>query len=180
MKTTPRRSGHFDMRLDSARKGLGEFTAALVFEPPASAVKAFLKECALPFEDITPRHLRHFLGCRLGSRWIGVVGLELRGNVALLRSLAVRSQYRGRGMGGWLVARAEEYARNLHLNYLYLLTTTAQKFFLRCGYKIIDRATAPASIRATAEFRDLCPASSVCMRKRLSKTEVQSKDERPQ
>jgi len=61
----------------------------------------------------------------------------------------------------------------LQVDWLYLLTTTAETFFVRCGYEVIDRAAVPEEIRATAEFRDLCPASSLCMKKRLSKTESQ-------
>ena len=64
----------------------------------------------------------------------------------------------------------EDRACRLHLSCLYLLTTTAEEFFARCGYEPIDRSRVPEAIRATAEFQSLCPASSVCMRKRLERS----------
>ncbi|MEQ8534295.1 MAG: tyrosine protein phosphatase, partial [Imperialibacter sp.] len=50
---------------------------------------------------------------------------------------------------------------------LYLLTTTASKFFERIGYKVADRNTAPDAIKNTSEFSDLCPSSAVFMHKAL-------------
>jgi hypothetical protein len=35
------------------------------------------------------------------------------------------------------------------------------------GYAVIARDAAPPAIRAAREFADLCPASAVCMTKRL-------------
>jgi len=65
------------------RKRFGRLTVVLTAAPDESTVKALLKASALPFTDITPKHLRHFLGCRAAGRLVGMVGLEPRGNVAL-------------------------------------------------------------------------------------------------
>lgn len=159
---------------------LGRLRVTIRHAPPERSVKAVLNNSALPTSDITLRHLRHFVGCWAGRRLVGVVGLEPYGKVALLRSLAVRPQYRDLGLGRLLVASIEEHAHHLHVDCLSLLTTTAEKFFMRCDYEIIVRASAPAIIRATTQFRELCPANSVCMMKRLGKTEAKSKDGRPQ
>ena len=51
---------------------------------------------------------------------------------------------------------------------LYLLTTTAAQFFARRGYEAVPRSEAPAAIAATAQFSELCPASSTFMRKVLA------------
>ena len=51
---------------------------------------------------------------------------------------------------------------------LYLLTTTAAQFFAKRGYEAVPRSEAPAAIAATAQFSDLCPASSAFMRKALA------------
>ena len=132
-----------------------------------SAIKELLAKCALPFEDLTAKHLRHFYICQDEDALIGVVGLEPRGDAALLRSLAVRENFRGSGLGLRLVARAEEHARSLGAESLYLLTTSAERFFTRCGYEVIARGAAPKRIQATEEFASICPSSSVCMVKRL-------------
>ena len=141
----------------------------LAFERPRdeAQVKRLLAACELPYEDITPSHLQHFLTLRDGTRLAGVIGLELLGNSALLRSLAVPTQYRGRGIGSQLTRKAEEYGRSRGVEALYLLTTTAEGFFAKQGYGRIDRSTVPAAVQETAEFRSLCPATAVCMVKHL-------------
>ena len=131
------------------------------------AVKHLLQECQLPCEDLAPFHLRHFFASTEGDQVLGVVGLEPRAGAALLRSLAVSATCRGRGLGRELVARAEAHAQGLGIESLYLLTTTAQEFFARLGYEIVDRNSAPKPIQETTEFKSLCPSSSVCMVKHL-------------
>ena len=74
---------------------------------------------------------------------------------------------RGRGVGSTLLAEAERYARLREVKEIYLLTTTAERFFARSGYERILRDAAPQAIRETQEFSSLCPASSALMRKRL-------------
>jgi amino-acid N-acetyltransferase len=135
--------------------------------PKLSAVKQLLSESSLPIEDITAQHLHHFFGCGSGLELEGLVGLELYGEVALLRSLAVASSRRGSGVGSGLVAHAERQARDQGVQSLYLLTTTAEKFFLRRGYTRIPRDEAPAAIKGTKEFSGICPTSSAFMVKYL-------------
>lgn len=70
-------------------------------------------------------------------------------------------------MGSALTLHAEQFAASQNIRSIYLLTTTAESFFSRLGYKRIDRSAAPASIAATREFSQLCPASSSFMYKSL-------------
>ena len=135
--------------------------------PDESAVKQLLSESGLPIEDITAQHLQDFFGCGSGLELEGLVGLELFGEVALLRSLAVASSRRGSGVGSGLVAHAERHAKDQGVKSLYLLTTAAEKFFLRRGYTRIPREDAPAAIKGTKEFSGICPVSSVFMVKKL-------------
>ena len=136
-------------------------------KPSELEVKRLLAQAGLPATDISPSHLEHFFGC--GSRQApqGVVGLEVCGQVALLRSLAVGTEARGRGCGKALVDEAERYARTRGVSTIYLLTVSAVKFFEQLGYRRIDREDAPDSIRATKEFSALCPVSSALMSKKL-------------
>ena len=136
-------------------------------KPNESGVKQLLSESGLPIEDITAQHLQHFFGFGSGPELEGLVGLELYGEVALLRSLAVASSRRGTGVGSGLVAHAELHARDKGVQSLYLLTTTAEQFFLRRGYARIPRDEAPAAIRSTKEFSGICPTSSAFMVKYL-------------
>jgi amino-acid N-acetyltransferase len=97
----------------------------------------------------------------------GLVGFEICDSDALLRSLVVAPELRAQGIGKQLVAHAEREARACGVTALYLLTTTAEAFFLRLGYGSADRARAPQGILATREFAEICPASSAFMMKRL-------------
>ena len=136
-------------------------------KPNEAAVKQLLSESGLPIEDITAQHLHHFFGCGSGLELEGLVGLELFSEVALLRSLAVASSRRGTGVGSRLVAHAERHARDQGVQSLYLLTTTAEAFFMRRGYARVPREDAPAAIKTTSEFSGICPASSAFMVKYL-------------
>ena len=132
-----------------------------------SQVEAFIEECGLHTEDLTPEKFGHFIIARKGSRIVGTVGLEPAGDDALLRSLAVAESFRRKGLGTQLAESIEKYARDHDVKHLYLLTRTAESFFSSVGFKPFDRAKAPPGIQDTEEFRTLCPDTAVCMRKRL-------------
>ncbi len=135
--------------------------------PNEQAVKRLLVDAELPVADLTPGHMQHFFGCGTPEALDGVIGVELFGDLALLRSLAVARQKRGGGLGKQLVAEAESYARERGVKVLYLLTTTAERLFDRLGYSRIGREAVPDSIRATPEYAGICPASSAVMCKTL-------------
>jgi amino-acid N-acetyltransferase len=133
----------------------------------AAAIRELLTASALPTSDLTPPLLDKFFVCRAGSSLVGTIGLEFKGDDALLRSLAVSPSHRGKGLGAELVRRVESHAVARGVKALYLLTTTAERFFAGRGYGVISREAAPEEIRGTAEFSTLCPSTSVCMMKRL-------------
>jgi amino-acid N-acetyltransferase len=139
----------------------------IIDHPSESAAKRLLVESGLPTADITATHLQHFFACGSGANIEGLVGLELYGEVALLRSLAVASEQRGSGLGSRLVEHAERHARARGVKSLYLLTMTAEAFFLRHGYARLPREKAPEAIRNTKEFGGICPLSSAFMVKHL-------------
>ena len=133
-----------------------------------SEIKQLLAGCDLLYEDITPALFEHFLLGWDDARLIAVIGLEVKNQVALLRSLAVDAEYRNRRIAASLVDNIEGYAKSLNVDTLYLLTMTAEAFFKKCGYLPTARDSAPAGIQGTAEFKNLCPASAACMVKHLS------------
>jgi amino-acid N-acetyltransferase len=117
----------------------------------------------LPSADITEEALEHFLVCRDQTGVAGVIGLQILGEVALLRSLVVSSERMGCGIGKGLVTAAEALAAELRVRSIYLLTATAADFFAYRGYRRIGREEAPQEIRATQEFSSLCPSTAVLM-----------------
>jgi amino-acid N-acetyltransferase len=136
--------------------------------PALESVVKLLAAAQLPTEDLTAAHCDNFFFAGPATAPTGLVGLEVYGEVALLRSLVVASDRRGRGEGHELLKHAEERARAAGVRSLYLLTTTAEGFFARHGYQRVPRDSVPAAIGATREFAGICPASSACMVRRIS------------
>lgn len=136
-------------------------------KPDMGEVIDLLKRAELPAEDITPDLMGNFYAYRNEKRIIGIVGLEIYNDSALLRSLAVDSSERGRGIGKMLVEFAEKSALRKNVKSVYLLTTTAEKFFELNGYVSVARTEAPEPIKNTKEFSIICPSNSVFMVKHL-------------
>ncbi len=66
-----------------------------------------------------------------------------------------------------MVVSLEQEARDLGVQRLHLLTTTAAPFFLAMGYVAADRDEAPLTIAGSREFTSLCPASAAYLVKAL-------------
>jgi amino-acid N-acetyltransferase len=135
--------------------------------PPHLSVVALLEAEGLPASDLTETHLQHFFFTGSDGAPSALVGLEIYGEFALLRSLVVSAAARTQGLGSALVVHAEEYAAAHQVRAVYLLTTTAETYFEHRGYRRIDRAEAPPAIESAREFASLCPSSSAFMIKRL-------------
>lgn len=132
------------------------------------AIRWLLEQAGLPHRDLEEGHSARFWIVREQDRLIGAVGLETYGRSGLLRSLVVAPEVRQTGIGGKLVDELEIAARSSGVTQLLLLTQTAERFFARRGYSVIDRAKAPDEVRGSAEFMTLCPAWATCMSKSLS------------
>ena len=98
---------------------------------------------------------------------VGFGGLEGEGSDRLLRSIVVLADCRGHRLGQALVAALERQARDLGVERLHLLTTTAAPFLLALGYADAGRGAAPPAIAASREFTALCPASAAYLVKAL-------------
>ncbi|WP_339105186.1 arsenic resistance N-acetyltransferase ArsN2 [Haloterrigena salinisoli] len=129
-------------------------------------IETLLAENDLPSADVRTSSARFYVAYD-GDDRIGIGGLERYGTDGLLRSVVVERSARGKGYGTTLCDALERRARIDGLETLYLLTTTAAGFFAGRGYEELERSDAPAAIRRTSEFRELCPASATCMRKSL-------------
>lgn len=130
-------------------------------------IRDLLDLAGLPHADLGERDMRDFLVADAGGEPAGAAGLQQAGSVGLLRSLVVSPAQRDRGVGGRLVAGLEERARESGVRELWLLTVDAGEFFAGRGYRLRQRSSAPEAIRATAEFRSLCPDDAALFSKRL-------------
>jgi amino-acid N-acetyltransferase len=123
-----------------------------------------LQEARLPTSDVA-QHAASFFVAKSGDTLAGVAGLERAGPAGLLRSLAVAPEFRGHGLGKALCARVTAYAAEQGIREIYLLTSTADQFFAKLGFRVVPREAAPEAVRATREFASLCPVSAVLMAK---------------
>jgi N-acetylglutamate synthase-like GNAT family acetyltransferase len=141
-----------------------ELRAATIADDPA--IRGLLGAAGLPVADVdTTRQV--FVVATADGHIDGCIGLELHGAAAILRSLVVREQRRGAGIGDALLERAREIARSRRVETLFLLTTSAPRFFGRRRFIIVDRALVPDDIARSAQFAALCPASATCMMQKL-------------
>jgi amino-acid N-acetyltransferase len=131
------------------------------------AVLALLQEARLPTADLTSVQDLKIWVLDASDSLQGVIALERFGTDALLRSLAIASEFRKRGFGRELVAQLEQDAYTDGVEQLVLLTETAEPFFRSLGYEVIDRRYVSEALKQSAEFRSLCPASAVCMSKAI-------------
>lgn len=131
-----------------------------------SGLVQLLHAAGLPVEDL-PGDLTHFIVAKQDNQIIGSVGLEILGSYALLRSLAVDATWQGKGVGAALYQAVVRMAREKSIEYLYLITTTADQYFKKLGFGKIDRANVPEVIRQTSQFSGICPSSAIVMIKKV-------------
>ena len=138
--------------------------AALRRATPADlgAVEALLTASKLPLDGVAAS-FGDFVVAESDGALVGVAGLEVCCDNALLRSVAVAPEWRTRGLGRALVTRVISDAEARGIRALYLLTTTAEHYFPSFGFSVVSRDQVPADIAATKEFTGACPASATVM-----------------
>ena len=143
-----------------------EHAAARIRPAAASdlpAVEQLLTESSLPLDGVREA-LADFVVAESDGSLVGVAGLEICCDDALLRSVAVKPEWRSRGVGRQLVTRAIANAESRGLRALYLLTTTAEHYFPSFGFRKITRDEVPEAVRDTREFTSACPSTATVMR----------------
>ena len=130
-----------------------------------SAAIEQLKTNNLPIEDIS--ETTDLFVLMDDNKVSGTIAIEYSGTEGLLRSLSVSEEQRNNGLGIQLVNYIENYALQNGVQNLYLLTTTAEIFFERRAYEVVERNEVPLFIQNTSEFNSVCPTSAIIMKKRL-------------
>ena len=133
----------------------------------SARISALLEANALPTSDLAECR-PEFVVIEEGDDLIGAGAIQIFADAALVRPVAIAKDRQKTGLGSSLLGAIERHASASGIRQLVLLTQTAEPFFTRLGYARVDRASVPQPIKATAEFRSLCPASAVCMSKRLT------------
>lgn len=132
-----------------------------------TAIRALLERSGLPTSDLESAR-PEFAVIRECGRVIAAGALQRFGSSALLRSVVVAPEHRGRGLERAIVGELERAARTAQVRELVLLTQSAADFFARAGYRVIERSSAPHDMQGSEEFRSLCPSSATCMAKSLT------------
>lgn len=135
-----------------------------------NAIELTLRDSDLPLDGLHEQFGDGYAVAESNGQLIGVEGIEVYGNDGLLRSAAVVSSWRGKGVGDALTRDRIEWAKRRGLRSLYLLTTTAGDYFPRFGFSVVDRDSAPDAVRRSREFSEACPSSALFMALPLGET----------
>jgi amino-acid N-acetyltransferase len=131
-----------------------------------AGVLRLLTDNGLPTDGLVD-HLGTAVVARVGNRVVASAALEIYSDGTLLRSVAVDEGFRLSGLGQRIVRAALDLARQQGTTTVYLLTTTAEKFFPRFGFHSIARADVPPGVQASVEFQSACPASAAVFAARI-------------
>jgi amino-acid N-acetyltransferase len=131
-------------------------------------LKSFLQKNALPFSDVKLEKSLYLTYFNDHKQLVASGGLELFDQYALLRSVAVEKQERGKKYGHQVVQDLLAQAKSLGVTQLYLLTETAERFFEAESFRKISKEQVPASVLDASEFKNVCPVSATCMVYQLS------------
>jgi amino-acid N-acetyltransferase len=132
-------------------------------EADLDAIKSLLTRSNLPIDGVD-EHWKTFLVARDGDALVGCGGAEAYQFAALIRSVAVEPQHRSQGLGRRIVRQLLDRLASRGLREFYLLTTDAEAYFRKRGFKPIDRDEVHPQLLSSREFQGACPDSAVCMR----------------
>jgi N-acetylglutamate synthase-like GNAT family acetyltransferase len=135
------------------------------------AMAALLAAEGLPQIDVA-EGITHFQVLDDGQSIVATAGIESHGSSALLRSVVVAPERRGRGLARRLTEHMMALAGELGHGELYLLTMDAHEYFAGLGFTRIARDEAPLEIQRCRQYREQCPDSAVLMRKAVSRNKA--------
>jgi amino-acid N-acetyltransferase len=111
--------------------------------------------------DGVHENLGSFVVAADGDRIVACVGAEPFQFVALLRSLAVHPDYRGRGLGRRLVRQLIDRFASRGLREFYVVTEGAEEYFRKRGFKPCDRDEVHPQVAGSTELSNASDAASV-------------------
>lgn len=129
-----------------------------------NAIQALLMQHQLTVDGLA-QHILHFEVVMDNNQLIGVAGAEHYFPFALIRSVAIDSQYQHRQLGKQLIETLLSKLNAEGFTTYYLLTETAPTFFSKLNFQIISRNEVPLVIQQTQEFATICPTSAIVMTK---------------
>jgi amino-acid N-acetyltransferase len=142
---------------------LGSLTVRKAVGSDKSAIRQLLEMVRLPTESLDEGTTTFYVAEKDGT-FIGVAGFEFYGNDALLRSVAVLPEFQGKRIGDRIVDLMISTARQLRLKRIVLLTETAEAFFAKKRFRVVDRTSIDNErMQQSSEFTFACPSTAICM-----------------
>jgi UDP-N-acetylmuramate: L-alanyl-gamma-D-glutamyl-meso-diaminopimelate ligase len=156
-------SGSFDGLHDRLLAAIGDAVMPAK-RSDVDEMRALVEHAGLR-EPIEPEDYPSFFCLRNEGGMSAVVALEVYGDEAILRSLAVSPEWRGGGYGWMLADTAISHARHRGVRRIYLLTEIASDFFAaKHGFRVVDRSTVSPAVAASRTFQDTRGSTFVAMR----------------
>lgn len=131
-------------------------------------LRAALQDALLPVDDLTDDG-RAFYSFTHGNNTVAFGGFELYGQDALLRSLVVLPQARGKGLGRAATETLLDKAFEEGARQAWLLTTSAAPFFEAAGFTPVARDAAPPAILSTRQAAALCPSTAALLARPITR-----------
>ena len=129
------------------------------------AVRDLLRTAGLDDEPARDDQANSFYMLRNEDGVAGTVALEVLGDDAILRALAVHPDSRGIGYGWMLADMAVSEARWRGVRRIYLVTASASDFFAaKFGFRVVDRSTVAKAVGNHETFSRPSTAHLVAMR----------------
>ena len=119
------------------------------------AIRELLRKLDLDWQDLRDEDHRNFYKLVNENGFIGCVAIEVYGEDAVLRSLAVHPDARGHGYGWMLADTAINQTRRRGVRRLYLVTEkNASDFFAeKHGFRIVDLSLVSDEVAQSPSFR---------------------------
>jgi len=121
-----------------------------------------LEVCDFPFSDVQDKDIEFWI-IRENGILIATGALQHAGDSAIFRSFSVNPEFRNKGFGERIYESILKSASVRGISTLYLLTTTAERYFLKRGWTRLDRNSTPKAVLESSEFKTICPSTAVCM-----------------
>lgn len=124
------------------------------------ALVAALTAEKLPVEDVADPGRTWFRFETTQGTIVGFGGYEATGDDALLRSVVILPDFRGRGIGKNAMLLLMRKAFDAGASQGYAATTTAEGWLESLGFKPVERSTIPKPILDTRQLSALCPKTA--------------------
>ena len=130
-------------------------------------IEEILLNAKLPIAGIKKPNCKLFV-LEAQQEIAGIIGYELYGDIALLRSLAVVPSQQGQGRAKELFEFIFRHLKEKNIRDVYGLTLTIPEWLLKLGFNEIKRDDIAPELFASEELKGACPDSARAFTKSIS------------